>query len=424
VPASSLFRQEALDAKRGEWLGSILVAAPLSRWVWTALALSLAAALLLFLALGHYTRRETVTGQLVPRAGLLNLAASGAGLVTHVWVQDGQAVKQGEPLIEISSEQASAALGDTHALVGQQLDSQRAHLQADLHTQQQVTEQQGSALRDKASLLRAELDQIASQLTIQKKQADGAEALLERILPLGKQGYVSAFQIQQQQSTAYDAQTQYKALLRQELDTRQQLDATEQQLQQLPLDAATKRSDTERQLAEIGQSVAQNEAQRAVVIRAPRDGVVSAVLFKEGQMVEAGQSTLSLLPTGSDMQAQLLVPSRAVGFIEPGNRVVLRYAAFPYQKFGQHYGKVADVSRSALTTAEVQALVGQDTKEPLYRVQVALDSQQVMAYGRPEAVKSGMAVDADILMEKRTLLEWVFEPLYGMAHHLWGDAHG
>jgi membrane fusion protein len=424
MTGTSLFRPEALEARRGEWLGTILVAAPLSRWVWTALAMSSAVSLTLFLVLGHYTRREAVTGQLIPAEGLLNLSAINAGLVTHVWARDGQVVTQGDPLIEISSEQASASLGDTHAIVGQQLEAERVHLQADLQTQIQVTTQQANALRDKVALLRAQLGQIVGQLDIQKRQADSAEQLLERIKPLGAKGYVSALQIQQQQSDVYNAQAQYKGLLRQQLDIRQQLDAAQQQLAQLPLDAATKRNDTERQLAEIGQSVAQNEAQRAVVIRAPRDGVVSAVLFKEGQMVAAGQSTLSLLPAGSVLQAQLLVPSRAVGFIEPGNRVVLRYAAFPYQKFGQQYGRVADISRSALTSSEVQALIGQQSQEPLYRVQVALESQQVMAYGKPEAIKPGMAVDADILMERRTLLEWVFEPLYGMAHHVWGDAHG
>ncbi|RUL78421.1 HlyD family efflux transporter periplasmic adaptor subunit [Dyella choica] len=413
-----------MEAKRGEWLGSILIAAPVSRWAWALLAITFATALLLFLMLGHYTRREAVSGQLVPTAGLLTLSASGAGLVTRVWVRDGQKVKQGEPLIEISGEQNSVALGDTHALVSQQLEAQRIRLQADLETQALLSSQQATALRDKAALLRAQLDQIAGQLAIQEKQADSAEALLERIKPLGAKGYVSAFQIQQQQTAAYDAQAQYKALLRQELDTRQLLDATQQQLSQIPLDAATKRNGTERQLAEVSQSVAQNEALRAVVIRAPRDGVVSAILFKEGQMVAAGQPVLSLLPSGSVLQAQLLVPSRAVGFIEPGNRVVLRYAAFPYQKFGQHFGKVAEISRSALTTPEVEALTGRQPQEPLYRIQVALDSQRVMAYGKPEAVKPGMAVDADILMEKRTLLEWVFEPLYGIAHHLWGGEHG
>ena len=423
--SQGLFRQEVIDAKRGEWLGSIIVAAPLSRWLLTSLALAVAAIILLFLFLGHYTRRETVTGQLVPSAGLLNVAAPGAGTVTRLLVRDGQTVRAGDVLLSISSEQDSASLGDTHALVGQQLAAQRERLQDDLSNQTQLSRQQAGALQAKAVLLRAQLAQIAGQMDIQRQQVESNRQMLERIEPLAGKGYVSAVQMQQQKAALLEAQTQYKMLVRQQLDTRQQLDATQQQLAQLPLDDAVRRNDTERQLASIAQSMAQNEMQRAVVLRAPRDGVVSTVLSKEGQMVGAGQPLLSILPAGAVLQAQLLVPSRAIGFIEPGSRVVLRYQAFAYQKFGQQYGRVADVSRSALTPSEVNALVGQQPREPVYQVKVKLDSQQVLAYGKPEPVKPGMALDADILMERRRLIEWVFEPLYGMAHRMAGGAtHG
>jgi membrane fusion protein len=251
--------------------------------------------------------------------------------------------------------------------------------------------------------------------------------MLGRIKPLATKGFVSGLQIQQQEAAVLDAQVQYKALTRQELDVRQQLDATQRQLAQLPLDDTSKRNDIERQLASINQSIAENEMQRSVVLRAPRDGVISAVLAKEGQMASAGQPLLSILPAGSILQAQLLVPSRAIGFIDPGRRVVMRYQAFSYQKFGQQYGRVTDVSRSALSPSDVAILLGQQyqQQEPLYRVQVALDSQQVMAYGKPESVKPGMTLDADILMDRRRLIEWVFEPLYGMARHFGGGAaHG
>ena len=428
MSGTALFRQEVVEARRGEWLGSIIVAAPLSRWLLAALALALASAIVLFLCLGHYTRRATVTGQLVPSAGLLNIAAPSVGTITRVHVHDGQTVKAGDVLLELSSEQDSAALGDTHALVGQQLDAQRARLQADLLNQQQLSKQQAEGWRVKSTLLRAQLAQIAGQLTIQQQQVTSNQQLLARITPLAAKGYVSAVQVQQQQSAVFDAQAQYKALVRQHLDTRQQLDAAQQQLAQLPLDDASKRNDTERQLSSVTQSMAQNEQQRAVVLRAPRDGVVSTVLLKQGQMVSAGQPLLSLLPAGSTLQAQLLVPSRAIGFVAPGSRVVLRYQAFPYQKFGQQYGRVTDISRSALSPADITALVGgQQAQQPdsLYRVQVALDSQHILAYGKQESMKPGMALDADILMDRRRLIEWVFEPLYGMAHHLTGGAaHG
>jgi membrane fusion protein len=423
--SQGLFRQEVLDARKGSWLGGIAVATPLSRWVIVAMVLAVGTALVLFLVLGHYTRRESVAGQLVPSTGLLNVAAPSAGTVSRVLVRDGQGVKAGQALLEISSEQESSALGDTHVLVGEQLTIQRARLQSDLLMQQQLASQQSSALKTKIGLLRAQLAQIADQLNLQQQQATSAHDLLERIRPLNARGYVSGLQIQQQESAFLEAQAQYKTLVRQQLDAQQQMDAAQQELAQLPLQASTRRNDIERQLATVSQSIAQNETQRAVVLRAPRDGVVSALLLKPGQMVGAAQPLLSILPAGSELQAQLLVPSRAIGFIAPGSRVVLRYQAFPYQKFGQQYGRVADISRSALTPAETGALVGQQAKEPLYRVQVALDNQHVQAYGKAEALKPGMVLEADVLMERRRLIEWVFEPLYGLGKRFsGGTSHG
>lgn len=422
--SQGLFRQEVIDARRGEYLGSITVAAPLSRWLLTLLASVLAAAILLFLCFGHYTSRETVAGTLVPSAGLLNVEAPSAGTVTKLHVHDGQQIKAGDVLLEISGDQDSAALGDTHALVAQQLDLQRSRLQADLANQKQLSAQQAAALRAKIALLQSQLSQITGQLALQQQQVDSNQHLLDRIQPLLAKGYVSAVQIQQQTAALLNAQTQYKTLMRQQLDARQQLATADQQLAQLPLDDATRRNDTERQLASLTQSMAQNEQQRATVLRAPRAGVVSSVLLKPGQTVSVGQPLLSILPRGSTLQAQLLVPSRAIGFIEPGNRVVMRYQAFAYQKFGQQYGRITDISRSALSPGELAVLLGQSSRqtEPMYRVRVKLDSQDVLAYGKPQPVKPGMALNADILMDRRRLIEWVFEPLYGMAHHLAGGA--
>ena len=422
-----LFRQKVVIPRHTGRLGDIFVAAPLSRWFLVALTLAFASFILLLLIFGQYTRRESVAGQLVPSDGLLNITATSAGTVSQVQVHDGQIVHHGDILIEVSSEQVSAALGDTHALMSNQLDSQLERLQVDLKTYQQISAQQADTLRNKASLLQAQIAQIEIQLDIQKQLMTSAKDLLDRIKPLVSKGYVSAFQVQQQESTLLNARTQLNALVRQQLDLRQQSDAVMQQLAQLPLDASAQRNDTERKLADIRQSKAQNEMRRAVVLRAPCDGVISSVLMKRGQMVVAGQPLLSLLPSGSSLQAQLLVPSRSIGFIEPGSPVVLRYQAFPYQKFGQHYGRVVDISRSALTPTEVSALVGttaQQIQEPLYRVQVVLDSQEVLAYGKTEGLRPGMRLDADVLVERRRLIEWVFEPLYGLGHHLTGSGHG
>ena len=422
-----LFRDEALHAMRDEWLGSIVVAVPLSRWMLALLAATAACSIILLFTLGHYTRRESVSGQLVPVTGLITLTSIGNGSVTRVWVHDGQFVKQGDPLVEISSAQDSVALGDTAAFVARALSDQRARLKSDLSVQAAVTTQQADLLRDKIRSLGDQMAQAESQLQIEREQEHAQQALLERIRPLAEKGYVSALQMQQQKSLVLDAAERIKTLTRQWLDLQQQLASARQQLAQLPLDATTRRNDTERQLAALGQVEAQNEMQRATLLNAPCAGVISTVLSKPGQMISAAQPVASLVPEGSLLQAQLLVPSRAIGFIEQGSRVVLRYQAFPYQKFGQQYGRVADISRSALSPSELETLVGQKpaSNEPLYRVQVALDHQSVLAYGKAEPLKPGMAVDADVLMERRRLIEWVFEPLYGFGHRFLADAeHG
>lgn len=186
---TTLFRQEVVEARHEKRLWSIIVAAPLSRWL--PIMLALAAAIGPLLVFGHYIHRETVSGQLVPRAGLLNVIAPNAGMVTCLRVHDGQAVKAGEVLLELSSDQNIAVPGDTRALVGQQPDAQHAGLQADLRNRQPLTQQQADALRAKVILLHAPLTRIAGQLAIRQQQVTSNQQWPVRIEALGAKGSLS-----------------------------------------------------------------------------------------------------------------------------------------------------------------------------------------------------------------------------------------
>ena len=164
-----------------------------------------------------------------------------------------------------------------------------------------------------------------------------------------------------------------------------------------------------RQISELQEGMAQVEARRETVIRAPITGVVSNIAVNRGQSVAADSTLATVLPKGSGMHVELLVPTRAVGFVKPGNEVVLRYEAFPYERFGQYRGVITDVGRNVWTQGE---RVGTLTaKEPVYRIDVRLDQQNVSALGQSYALRAGMAVNADLLLERRTILEWIFEPV-------------
>jgi membrane fusion protein len=112
----------------------------------------------------------------------------------------------------------------------------------------------------------------------------------------------------------------------------------------------------------------------------------------------------------------LLVPTRAIGFIKPGNIVELRYEAFAFQRFGQYRGTVDGVSRTVWSQGEKVGPMM--VKEPVYRVDVKLDQQSVTGSGQQFPLKSGMLVSADILLEKRTIFEWMFEPVLDMKRRM------
>ncbi|WP_231752823.1 HlyD family secretion protein [Burkholderia savannae] len=368
-----------------------------------------------FMALGTYTKRERVMGQIVPTAGVLNVSPPVTGTVEKIEAREGQRVRAGEPLVTVSAE-VTTSLGDAREMVRTQLETQRERLRSDLSGQTVLAEEAIRGLKDRAATLEGQLRELQLQHAHRVRQVELARSQLEKLAMMRTQGYASNSQVDQQEASVLDAEARLQDSVRARLDVQGQLIQVRQQLREQPLNARQRRNETGRKLAETEQAIVENEARRSVVLRAPADGVVGAMLFKVGQIVSAGQTAVSVLPADGKLEAQLMVPSRAIGFIHPGQTVVLRYEAYPYQKFGQQFGRVSGVSRSALSPQEVAALTGQpNVQEQHYRLTVALDRQDIAVYDRTERLRPGMALDADLLLDRRTLIEWVLEPIYALG---------
>jgi len=411
-----LFRDEASHAHRPQSLGTIRLATPVSHQVWGICAAASTVAIVLWLCLGHYTRREHVTGTLVPQAGLLNVTARSAGTITRLDVDAGARVHAKAPLLTISGDRSSAAMGDTDAVVDAQLRTQEAQARATLRDLPAQAASQAKDLHTRIEMLREQVTQTDGQLLLQREEAASAEQLFEKAGPVHDKGDISTIEYDQLRDTALNDQAGIKQLQGQRLTTEQQLSSLQAQLTQLPLMTAATAHQLRSQLAQLDAQLAQNEVDRNSVLRATRTGVVSSLLVKPGQSVNAGQTLLTILPQGSSLQAQLLVPSSAIGFVHKGTPVVLHYQAFPYQKFGVQHGTVIEVSRSALSPLDVTVFLGQQAPpEPLYRVLVKLAKQDIQVYGKRQALLPGMSVDADLLLDHRRMIQWIFEPLYGIA---------
>jgi len=125
----------------------------------------------------------------------------------------------------------------------------------------------------------------------------------------------------------------------------------------------------------------------------------------------------TIIPHESQLQAHLLVPTQAAGFIALEQEVQLRYGAFPFQKFGVYKGQVTHVGQTVLLPVEQTHLPVQ-LSGPAYLVTVSLQSPTVRAYQQEFSLKPGMLLEADITLGKRSLLEWLLEPIFSLRGRL------
>ena len=120
------------------------------------------------------------------------------------------------------------------------------------------------------------------------------------------------------------------------------------------------------------------------------------------------------MPHDSHLVARLLVPSRAAGFLRPGQAVNLLYDAFPYQRFGSYHASLAQISRQAILPGEAQLPV--PIRRPYFEAVATIDKPSVVAYGHHLPVRAGMTLKADIVLEHRSLGAWLLAPLMALRH--------
>ena len=404
-----LFRQEAIDAQREKLLGEVSIARPVPTWIFTTLALAFALLIIGFMFWGEYTRRERVEGFLALDAGAAPILAPEAGTLVELMVKEGDEVAAGAAIARLSLERGTASGATSADLMQRELSVRVANLEAEKENVRLIAEQQKEQLRRRIDDLKKELSQADAEIRLQTTRVASAREDLQRTQQLVKDGFVSDTAMSAKRNEQLDQQVKLEALRRSRAGIERDLRSAQSDLPSVDLRARQQSDQLMREKGQLQQSLVQEETRRETVIRAPIAGIVTNIAVARGASLAADAPLATVLPAGSGLQAQLLVPTRAVGFVQPGNPVVLRYDAFPFQRFGQYRGKVHNVSGTVWSPGEK---VGPMTaREPVYRIDVELERQTVAAGGHEVALRPGMLVNADILLEKRTVFEWVFEPV-------------
>ncbi|HEX8045353.1 HlyD family secretion protein [Rhizobium sp.] len=405
--SEALFRTEAMEHRR-RLRGEVMIAQPISHGMMTAILGVFVVVGATYLMTGTYARKETVQGYIAPTGGLAQLYATKGGIVTRVLVHEGDVVTQGQPMVELSLETTGA-----DGQIGEKLRSEtQARIQA-IDTQMTAARarfgEEGRRLSARVEGLGDELasqeQRLESERRLQALQTDDAG----RYAQLQIKGSGTRFELSRRQQQILAQESVIHELERQKEQRQGDLNDARSQLAGLPAERDDKLAQLQGLRSELEQSLAQLQVNRAYVMVAPVAGRVAALQAQPGQTAVAQSPLAALVPAGSNLEANLLVPPRAAGLIQLGQDVRLRVDAFPYQRFGVVSGHVVQVSRATYREGELLAPIA--FKDPVYRVTVSLERTSIAAYGEERPLTPGMTLIGDVITDRRHFTDWVLDPL-------------
>lgn len=417
----ALFRHEVLEAQGEQHLGSIRIGRNPGFVAVAVVALSMAAALVGFSVWAEFSRKARLPGLLVPEGGVIELASPQPGTVREVLAREGDRVEAGQPLLVVGTDRDTGQ-GQAAAQIAASLQQRRSSLEFEHQLAGQQSAQRQQALEARLRSLQAEARQAGGEQEVLGQRLQLGRTNLQRYRELASQGFVADVQAQQKHEELIELQIRERSLQR-------NLTAFARDIDQLRaerlLEAGALRAQQtqfERALATLDQEITEHQARGQLVLTAARAGWVTALALSPGQAVLPGVTLVSLLPLDGDgrlgeLQAQLFAPSRTAGFVQAGQTVWLRYAAYPHQKFGMGEGRIESVSKTPINPQDLPSgqgpalLAAARSNEPLYRVTVALKHQAVQAYGHPHPLKPGLALEADVVQDRRAVWEWLLEPV-------------
>lgn len=409
---SGLFRKEAIIHQGQKLDGEVTIATHMSFNVVTALVVMIIFVGFSYLLLGEYHRKEVVAGYLRPTTGLSKVYPLASGRIDEIFVKEGQVVEKGQLLARIRMEKHLSSGEEVTESIMRELLAQKSLVQKNIETQEKLLIVNQDKSASQIESMQAQISQANNQQTILKERLALSEKKLSDTLLLIKDGFASEREYQELQDRHLTMKQQIEDIHSQVLSQSEQLAQLRFQAKQLPLQSEEQIAQLSSQLAGINQQISQTDAQRGLDVRSNRAGKITNLLLKSGMMTQVNRPLMTILPEGATLEAVLFVPTRAYGFVRSGQETRIRYQAFPYQRFGIYLGEITEVSQSVILPNETSLPVS--FQEPVYQIVVKLNEQGAQAYGTSVPLQSGMLLEADIMVDKRTLFEWLFEPIYSI----------
>jgi membrane fusion protein len=410
MSSRQLFRQEAIEFQRGQReFGDIALLQPVSTKLLAWLLTGVVTVAIVFLWFAEFSRKQTVSGFLIPAAGTLKVFPSREGVVSDVYVNEGQQVHAGDPLFSVATPEIAADGEDVNAAKLATLKHQKEVLAQQILGEQRNAAAERERLTALVASAQAQIGSLHSQIEIQNQRVQVAQTLVSAAQDLLAKGYMSAVEGKRREDAVLEHKQNVAALQRQLAEQQSKGAEAQYSLKELPTTTARKIQPLRDQISEAEQRTAEGKGRSSYAVRAPGAGRVSMLQVSKGQTAQLQHLQLEIVPDGSQLQAELLIPTRAAGFVRIGEQVRFLYDAFPYQNFGAYTGHLTELSHTVLTKSDTAGPIAPE--EPVYKAVAILDRPDVDANGQRVPLQAGMLLKAEVILDRRSLASWILDPL-------------
>jgi len=422
-----LFRQDAIDNQKMKWRGRAILLPGTPLWLTATAAAFFIIAFLSFVIAGTYTRRVNVSGEVTTWPRAVNVYASVQGFVVKQFTVKGEDVKKGDPiyLIDVSKSTRSGIVSDNH----------RKDIESQLERIASIIARLEESKKTTLATLQAQRAQYSDAFTrssdIIRRAEEGIKLMkdnMDSYRHYQARGLINKDQLTNQVVLYYQQQNNLLSLSGQNEQNALQITSLASQIQTQAADFDNRIYQMELQRYELQKELINTDMDGEIVVRALSDGRIDSMSVTVGQMVNVGDSLLQIIPQHIESYFLVLwVPNDAVPYITEGDKVNVRYEAFPAEKFGQFSASVTAVARTPASPQEMQTYQGapalQGSSTPWYKVIVKPEKQAIAYDGKSLPLENGMKAQSTLFLEKRQVYQWMLSPFYDMKHSATGPVH-
>ncbi|WP_434462213.1 HlyD family secretion protein [Serratia plymuthica] len=423
-----MFRREAIESQRSRWRGRAILLPGIPVWIVTGFCISFIIAFLVFVIAGTYTRRINVTGEITTYPRAASVYSSVQGVVVRRFVNEGQIIKIGDSIYQIDVSKSTRS--------GVVSDNQRKDIEDQLGRISDIISRLQSSKKNTLAMLTNQREQYTSAFKrsseIIKRAEEGIRIMkenMENYRHYQIKGLINKDQLTNQVALYYQQQNNMLGLSGQNEQNSLQITTLESQIQTQAAEFDNQIYQMELQRYELQKELINIDAGGEIIVKALSAGRVDSLSVTVGQMVNVGDSLLQVIPQKIDHYNLVIwVPNDAIPYITAGDRVNVRYEAFPAEKFGQFAGSVSIISKAPASPQEMLTYQGAPksaltTAVPYYKVIVRPEKQTIMYGDKRLSLENGMKAQSTLFLEKRKIYQWMLSPFYDMKHSATGPVN-